>query len=177
MNSRTSARATIHTRIVEIDEIIPRPNLASEAQREGIFPGFFLLLHVPGANTHVTDDDVQRLIPWPFLTMDALEETSNGRWPDDKEKFRGFFIDFEAHLMHLEDLKISDGLEYVDGGIVNAPMEKITVILPKKSWHVPETRKESMGTNTQSAMLCDLFHNIYGRIKDSLELGQGCQLV
>ena len=138
--------------------MVSRPTSASETQRGGSFY-FSLFLHVLGVNTHAAGDDVQQPIPWPFLTVGALE-VSNGRWPRDERKFKEFFSYFESHLLQLEELKISDGLEYADGETSGVPMEKIAVVLPRKSWHVPAIRKESIVRDNQTDMLCYLLYSM-----------------
>ena len=176
MTSRTSTQVTIHARNVEIGEIVSSPSSTSEAQSEGSFQ-FSLFWHVLGANTYATDDDVQQLIPWPFLTVEALEEESIWRWPRDQRKFKEFFSYFESHLLELEELKISDGLEYADGETSGVPMEKFAVVLPRKSWHEPAIRKEAIVRDNQSAMLCYLFHDIIcGGLEVSQDLSHGCEL-
>ena len=78
---------------------------------------------------------------------------SNGRWPRDELKFKEFFGYFGSHLLQLEELKISDGLEYADGETSGVLMENIAVVLPRKGWHVPAIRKESIVRDNQSNML------------------------
>ncbi|KAI9932719.1 hypothetical protein AWENTII_004958 [Aspergillus wentii] len=130
--------ATILSRIVGLDELIPRP---VDIERE--------------------DKDVEASIPWIFQHASTAGEDSVSNWPGDMPKFSNLFDDLPSYCAEFGYWKANEGHESTETGLASALRERETITLPRKSWKVSENQRFGRFIETQTYMLRALMMTTY----------------
>ncbi|PYH91027.1 hypothetical protein BO71DRAFT_360244 [Aspergillus ellipticus CBS 707.79] len=130
--------ATIRTRIVQLDELIPT---SSNNERE--------------------EKDVERLVPWVFRQADTAEEDCIDHWPDEDNRFCFFFDEIFAYRTALRARKIAHGWEYDETGITSASRSREIVTLPARNWKLPGRERSKHFIRSQGMILRILMQAVY----------------
>ncbi|KAK2813302.1 hypothetical protein FQN50_000617 [Emmonsiellopsis sp. PD_5] len=113
------ATATIHSQIVDLDELIPR---AIDAEQE--------------------DSDVEKLMPWAFRDSDIAPYNCETFWPAGQTRFKSLFCDLPSYRNSLERWR-ADHLHEPDlceTGTTRALRRVETITLPRKNWEVVDNQ-------------------------------------
>ncbi|KAK2745622.1 hypothetical protein FQN55_006113, partial [Onygenales sp. PD_40] len=135
------ATATIHSKIVDLDELIPR---AIDAEQE--------------------DSDVEKLMPWAFRDSDIAPYNCETFWPAGQTRFKSLFGDLPSYRDSLERWR-ADHLHEPDlceTGITRALRRVETITLPRKNWEVVENQNWlSEFIQCEGWMLQKLLQDVY----------------
>ncbi|KNG88944.1 hypothetical protein ANOM_002205 [Aspergillus nomiae NRRL 13137] len=131
--------ATIRSSIVDLDELIPRPE---DIDRE--------------------DKDVEQLTPWIFRQTDIAKGNCTRDWPQQDDSFRRLFDLLDSHYVHI------DYLDARNAGIAGVLKTNETITLPRKNWRVSEREYHQTFLLAQSMMLSELMKDVYRNL-DGIE--------
>ncbi|RAQ80830.1 hypothetical protein COH21_001190 [Aspergillus flavus] len=149
--------ATIHSSIVNIDKLIPRPEDMDREGSTSCHP------HTP------IDKDVEQLTPWIFRQTDIAKGDCTHDWPKQDDAFRRLFHLLNSYHVHMEHPRMADGCDSRNTGIAGALKASEAITLPRKNWKVSEREHHRTFIMSQAVMLdaltVDVYHNLEG-IKD-----------
>ncbi|OGM49042.1 hypothetical protein ABOM_002361 [Aspergillus bombycis] len=131
--------ATIRSSIVDLDELIPRPE---EIDRE--------------------DKDVEQLAPWIFRQTDIAKENCTHDWPRQDDSFRRLFDLLDSHYVHI------DYLDARNASISGSLKTNETITLPRKNWRVSEREYHRTFLMSQAMILNELMRDVYRNL-DGIE--------
>ncbi|PGG96325.1 hypothetical protein AJ79_09630 [Helicocarpus griseus UAMH5409] len=125
------ATATIISRIVGLDEIIPKPTSIEDASRE--------------------DKDMEDLVPWMFQQSDM---------PQGEQLFRSLFREFIPYRRDIAHWKDSHSGKMGETGIDVALKERAVITLPQKSWNVSDKQDYGDFIRQQGPILLSLLFDL-----------------
>ncbi|KJK65249.1 hypothetical protein P875_00010470 [Aspergillus parasiticus SU-1] len=135
--------ATIHSSIVDLDELIPRPE-----------------------NMDREDKDVEQLTPWIFRQSDIAKGNCTHDWPKQDDAFRRLFHLLNSYHVHIGHPRMADGCDSRNTGIARALKASEAITLPRKNWKVSEREHHRTFIMSQAVMLdalmMDVYHNLEG---------------
>ncbi|PGH20430.1 hypothetical protein AJ80_03576 [Polytolypa hystricis UAMH7299] len=145
------ATATIHARIVDLDELIPRV-----------------------INAEQEDRDVEKLMPWAFRDGDIAPYNCETFWPAGRNRFRSLFSDLPSYHNRLKQWQADHRHEpdLCETGITRALRQFETITLPRKNWNVAEDQTlSSKFIHDQGRMLQKLLQDAYDWLDLSVPKG------
>lgn len=134
--------AIIYSRIVDLEELIPRP---LDIERE--------------------EKDIEGLVPWVFRHTENASKINIYDWEDEDDRFSEFFEYLCPYRSEVEAWARNEGSDAADLGVSSALRASQKIALPRKNWDVSENRRSGPLIYTQGTMLKLLMRDIYSNLE------------
>ncbi|KAE8151842.1 hypothetical protein BDV25DRAFT_138440 [Aspergillus avenaceus] len=135
--------ATVHSRIVDLDELIPRP-----------------------ADTKREDKDVQDLIPWVFQEHNVARMDCMQDWSRDDGRFKGLFADLPTYGARIRTWRMTEGRDACSTRMTENLQPTAVVTIPQQNWSVSGQQVMGRLLQYQRPMLINLIASVYMELED-----------